>query len=161
MSEWLCSTLVPCVVPLPPCVVPLVPCVAPLPPCVGKKRLGKWAGAIHVIQRVQCTVGVRVPVQAVHRQLPTLRQSRASNPSLPPLVGCRGSPGGSMSPPFGSASAVLAGVLPRVGPWLRVWSENVWTYRELRCGASCPIPGRLRSPTGGLVFRRFAVTCAV
>ena len=73
---------------------------------------------IHIIQGVQCTVGVRVPVQALHRQFPSLlrRRSRPSTrPFLPRLgVGC----------PlavfclfcFVSASAVLAAVQPLLGP---------------------------------------------
>ena len=53
-----------------------------------RRRL--WEGAIHIIQRVQCTVGVRVTVQALHRQFPSLlhRWSRHSTlPSLPGLAG--------------------------------------------------------------------------
>ena len=56
-------------------------------------------GAIHIIQRVQCTVGVRVTVLALHRQFPFLLHCQ-SLPSTLPFLPVLGVPGGFLSPLF-------------------------------------------------------------
>ena len=75
-------------------------------------------GAFHIIQRVQCTVGVRVTVEALRRQSPSLlhRQSLPSTPPFLPGLGVGGPLAVFCFPCFVSASAVLSTVLPRVGP---------------------------------------------
>ena len=57
------------------------PCNCLAPPFLPRDR--SWA--IHTIQRVQCTVGVRVTVLVLHEQLPCLLHRR-SRPSAPPCL---------------------------------------------------------------------------
>ena len=75
-----------------------------------------------LIQRVQCTVGVRVTVQALHKQFPSLLRRRFRIAALPFLPGL--GVGGPLAvfclSCFVSPSAVLTAVQPHLGPCLWV-----------------------------------------
>ena len=93
----------------------------PVPSCVAVQN------AIHTIQRVRGTVGVRVTVRVLHEQFLCLLHRR-SRPSTLPFL-----PGSGVGDPlavvcqscFLSASAVLTAAKPLLGPFSWVWSETV------------------------------------
>ena len=84
--------------------------------------------AIHIIQPVQCTVGVRVTVQALPRQFPSLLHRRSCPWTLPFLPGLGvGCPLAVLCQPcFVSASAVLTAIKYLLA-LVHQWSETVWT----------------------------------
>ena len=77
-------------------------------------------GAVHIIQRVQCAVGVRVTVLALHEQFPSLlqRQSRPSTLPFLPRLGVGGPLAVFCQSCFVTASADLIAVQPLLGPFL-------------------------------------------
>ena len=75
-------------------------------------------GAIHIIQRAQCTVGVQVNVQALHKQFSILhhRRSLPSTLAFRPGLGAGGLLAVLCPSCFVSASAVLTAVVLLLGP---------------------------------------------
>ena len=100
------------------CCLPLRPSGCGRPPHLHYTPIPPMWGTMHIIQRVQCTVGVRVTVQALHEQFPSLlhRRSLPSTPPFLPGLGVGGPLVGFCLSCSVSASAVLTASRPLWGP---------------------------------------------
>ena len=123
----------------------------------------KLSGALHTIQRGQCTVGARVTVKALHTPFPRLLHRR-SHPSTLPFL-----PGLGVGGPLAVVCLSFMVCVGIGGPYcchaplgpLFMDGLRLFGPRKFRCVASHPLPCRHQSHTKPTILdpsaRRFVV----